>query len=165
MLPPALPLADALCEPQLLPAAPRAVNPRVQVPVPELLPSEAVSHHLQRVMAEAAAACVQTRDQVALGADGSGGGGEGGEEGRALGRGIGGTAAARWAEAVVYELLLRDPGVAAGGWEVTWVSEQEGQRYAPYDILLTRGTGVRQGRKGTVPHRAMYVTCNPGQAV
>ncbi len=135
--------------PYLLIYLQRAVNPRTQVPVPELLPSEAVSHHLQRVMAEAAAAGAKTRDQGPHGADGSEGG-EGGQEGRALGRGIGGTAAARWAEAVVYELLLRDPGVAAGGWEVTWVSDQEGMRYAPYDILLTRGTGVRQRSRNTV---------------
>ncbi len=149
-------LADALCQPQLLTAAPRAANPRVQVPVPALLPSEAVSHHLQTVMAAAAAAAApsgqeqehqppagaNTRDQDRDVADG----GDGGAEGRALGRGVGGTAAARWAEAVVYELLRRDPGVAAGGWEVTWVSAQEGMRYAPYDILLTRGT-ARQGMR------------------
>lgn len=77
--------------------------------------------------------------------------------------GVSNARSAVWAEAVVYELLRRDPAVAAGGWAVEWTSSREATRAAPYDILLTRGdeggigavrgaTGGRyesgQGRKG-----------------
>ncbi|KXZ45779.1 hypothetical protein GPECTOR_50g572 [Gonium pectorale] len=47
--------------------------------------------------------------------------------------------AARWAEALVFQLLRRDTSVAEAGWSVEWVSDREDMRFAPYDIIMTRG--------------------------
>ena len=71
-----------------------------------------------------------------------GGGGAAAAAAAAAGNGVGAWGAAearsRWAEALVFELLLRDAGVVAEGWAVEWVSARPEMRTAPFDILMTR---------------------------